>query len=73
MSVEITVKQADLADVLGAMRIWLDQENCMLSSFRHESRGIGFVVIRASFTSAACVARFQQDFRSISATVDGTL
>ena len=66
MSVEITVKQADLADALGSMRVWLDQENCMLSSFRHESRGIGFVVIRASFTSAACAARFERDFSRIS-------
>ena len=67
MSVKITVKQADLADALGSMRVWLDQENCMLSSFRHESRGIGFVVIKANFTSATCAERFQRDFSSISA------
>jgi hypothetical protein len=62
-SVEIRIKQADLAKTLAAMREWLDSQQCTLSNFRHKSNGAGIVVINADFSNHACAVAFGERFR----------
>ena len=62
MPVEVTVKQADLANTLAAMREWLDRERCNLSHFRHAGDGDGNVIIKADFSDQACADKFHQHF-----------
>jgi hypothetical protein len=63
-SVEIRVKQADLAAALSAIREWLDQERCNLLHFRHTSDATGIVVIDAVFAEGdhVCAEAFRQHF-----------
>jgi hypothetical protein len=64
-SIEIHVKQLDLADTLGAMREWLDRKRCNLSHFRHTSDAAGIVVIISVGFAAgdhACAEAFRQHF-----------
>jgi hypothetical protein len=51
-TIEIRVPQADFADILNAMREWLDRERCYLSRFSHVNGKDGIVVISASFPNA---------------------
>jgi hypothetical protein len=63
LPIEITVKRAELADTLGAMRIWLDREKCTISNFRHKNDdAAGSVILKADFIDQACAERFQQRF-----------
>jgi len=63
-SVEIRIKQPDLAAALSAMREWLDRERCNLLHFRHTSDGTGIVVINAGFAEGdhVCAEAFRQHF-----------
>jgi len=63
-SVEIRIKQPDLAAALSAMREWLDRERCNLLHFRHTSDGTGIIVINAGFAAGdhACAEAFRQHF-----------
>ena len=63
-SVQIRVKQADLAGILAEMREWLDREKCVLSSFLHKGDGAGIIVITATFVvgDGARAEAFQQYF-----------
>jgi hypothetical protein len=51
-TIEIRVPQAEFADILNAMREWLDREKCFLSRFSHASGKDGIVVISAGFPNA---------------------
>jgi hypothetical protein len=63
LAIEITVKRVELADTLGAMRIWLDREKCTISNFRHKNDdAAGSVILKADFLDQACAERFQQRF-----------
>jgi hypothetical protein len=66
-SVEIRVKQADLAETLGAMREWLDREKCNLLHFSHTSDRTGIVVIDAGFSDGdhVCAEAFRQHFGAV--------
>jgi hypothetical protein len=62
-SIEISVKQADLPEILNTMREWLDRERCNLWHFRHASDGTGFIVINAGFAAGdVCAEAFRQRF-----------
>jgi len=62
-SVEIRVRQADLADTLTAMRVWLDRERCVLLHFRHAGDGMGSILINAGFAvDDLCAERFRKQF-----------
>jgi|HubBroStandDraft_6_1064221.scaffolds.fasta_scaffold65894_3 hypothetical protein len=62
-SIEISVKRADLANILSAMREWLDRERCSLLHFRHADGGVGMVVISAGFAAGdVCAEAFRRYF-----------
>jgi hypothetical protein len=47
---ELKVKRADMPDILGVMREWLDQRKSNISHFRSESNGNGMVTINLGFS-----------------------
>ena len=59
--VHVRVSQADFGEITGAMRAWVDRNNCWLERFETEVGDGGSVIIRARSTvvHASCRPRDQ--------------
>ena len=61
--VHVRVSQDDFGEIIGAMREWVDRNNCWLERFETEAGDGGSVIIKAQFTEDDLAERFRSEFR----------
>jgi hypothetical protein len=61
--VHVRVSQADFGEIIGAMRAWVDRNNCWLERFETEAGDGGSVIIKAQFTEDDLAALFRHEFQ----------
>ena len=59
---EVRVVRAGFADVLGAMREWLDRNDRPLAHFETEANDVGLITIKVRFDSDDLAELFRQAF-----------
>jgi hypothetical protein len=59
----VRVSQVDFAEILAAMREWLDRNNCLLEEFETEAGDDGSIVIKAQFADDHAAEPFRREFR----------
>jgi hypothetical protein len=62
--VHVRVSQVDFAEILAAMREWLDRDNCWLERFETEAGdGGSVIIIKAQFPDDDLAEPFRRDFQ----------
>ncbi len=71
--VEVRVVRTAFADILGAMREWLDRyDSPGLVQFETEADADGYIIIKTQFDSHDFAERFRQAFRGFDGVHRGT-
>ena len=60
--VHVRVSQVDFAEILAAMREWLDRNNCWLERFETEAGDGGSVIVKAQFADDDLAELFRREF-----------
>jgi hypothetical protein len=60
--VHVRVYQANFAEILGAMREWLDRNNCRVGRFETEAGEGGGIIVKAQFDDDLLAELFQREF-----------
>jgi hypothetical protein len=61
--VHVRVSQVDFAEILAAMREWLDRSNCLLEEFGTEAGDGGGIIVNAQFAEDDLAELFRREFQ----------
>jgi hypothetical protein len=61
--VHVRVSQVDFAEILAAMREWLDRNNCLLEEFETEAGDGGSIIVKAQFAEDDLAEQFRREFQ----------